>query len=52
MIMSGHIVQQEDLPHRTEIESTLSQRSKFLKVQDLDNNNDLDGNYIVYTTKR
>lgn len=50
-ILSGHIVELNDLKLRNDNESILSNRSNFIAVQSILDESDTNGNYIVYETK-
>ena len=52
LILSGHIVELHDLRLRNDDETILSIRFNFIAVQSLDGKSVMDGNYIVYNTKR
>ena len=52
MILSGHIIQTEDLRFRKDDENILNTLNHFLNVNILDKSDDIDGYYVVVDTKR
>ena len=52
MILSNHIVECEDLKYRNGDECLLCKINKFISMAVLDNDDNMDGNYLVYYMKR
>ena len=52
MILSGHIIQAEDLRFRKDDENILNTLNHFKNVNILDKSDDIDGCYVVVDTKR
>ena len=52
MILSGHIIQAEDLRFRKDDKSFLNTLNHFKNMNVLDKSDDIDGYYVVVDTKR
>ena len=52
MILSGYVVDQKDLQYINDDGCILKQRQNFIGVEHLDTKNNMDGNWLVFDTKR
>ena len=52
MILSEHIVSCDDLVYIKEDDCILNHKHTFVSISSLEDNNDNDGNYLVFDTKR
>ena len=51
MILSKHIVEYDDLKYRNDDRCLLCNRHIYVSVTSLDDDDDMDGNYLVYEIK-